>query len=156
MVERRANQRRPDLLRGGPVTRPHGQCRGNCFQQKWRFQVGEWNFPIFKNHWWFQKLKTHPTSQAKPSCGPQLAQSLPVCDLGCRIFQHSTHFLTAELPSRFLSSVVFLPRLPCLLRSATLGVIISLLLHPESGPQTKAMFYLCFLPTIHPLVLVQP
>ena len=93
------------------------------------------------------KFETHPPSQAEPSRGPQLGRST---------FQQSAHFPRAGLPAHFLSSLVFVPRLPCLLRSGTLGVIISLILHPESGPQMKTMFYLCFLPTIHPFVLVQP
>ena len=104
-----AGQTREDLTssEGVPLPGCTADAAGTAFQQKWRFQVGEWNLPSFKNRWWIHKFKTHPTSRAKPSWGPRLAQSLPVCDLGCRIFQHSAPFLTAELPSRFLSSVVF-------------------------------------------------
>ena len=45
-VECRANQRGPDLLRGGSITRLHGRCRGNCFPTEveipgWRMEPPE-------------------------------------------------------------------------------------------------------------------
>ena len=79
-----AGQTREDLTssEGVPLPGCTADAAGTAFQQKWRFQVGEWNLPSFKNRRWIHKFKTHPTSRAKPSWGPRLAQSLPVCDLG--------------------------------------------------------------------------
>lgn len=164
MVESRANQRGPDLLKGDSVTWLYRWCHEKQAHRETDLTLKRSEDPNLEDGI-SRFLKVVDTFKSLNHTMPakqrlsEVHRWLETCLFVTWVAESSSTLRLSWQCSSHLTScqvLFFLPRQHCLLRPGTLGVISSLILHSESGPQIKTIFYLCFLPTIHRLVPVQP